>query len=545
MSAPVAGKRNPVHGVTGFLSDALPDAKEQELTTQLVDELKRNKNFESPDETKERKTVLEQLQRIATEFVKGVARKKGLSQALINETDGQIFTFGSYHLGVYGPGSDIDTLLVSPKHVSRSDFFEDFPSILRRMAPKDAITELKPVPDAYVPIMKIVYSGIDIDLIFACILQTTISPNIDLRDDNHLRGLDEVDLRCLNGKRVTDEILTLVPQKKTFRHALRAVKLWAQRRAVYANVMGFPGGVAWALMVARICQMYPNAVGSKLIIKFFHLISQWKWPQPVMLKNIDEGPFPARIWNPLQNRSDCNHLMPIITPAFPSMCATHNITPSTKKVIAKELIRARDISGKIFDGKLAWSALFEKHSFFTKDYKYYLSIVCASREMEPQQKWSGLVESKVRKLTSSIEQANASIELARPFTKGFERVHECRSEEQVSEVFHGSLDYQVKAAGTIATDVSKDPAHDALAEGNTEKLQSNGQSNGASNGDAKATEQKPVRVYTTTYYVGILLAEGNKSLDISFSTNDFIRQCKDWPQYTEAMNSVKVIYTRK
>jgi len=97
------------------------------------------------------------------------------------------------------------------------------------MAPPGAIEELTPVTDAFVPIIKLEYSGISIDLIFAQLLVTSVPVSLDLKDKGLLRGLDETDLRCLNGTRVTDEILTLVPQVKTFRHALRAIKLWAQR----------------------------------------------------------------------------------------------------------------------------------------------------------------------------------------------------------------------------------------------------------------------------------------------------------------------------
>ena len=72
-------------------------------------------------------------------------------------------------------------------------------------------------------------------------------------------------------------------------------------RAIYANVMGFPGGVAWAMMVANICQSYPQACGSVVVGKFFHLMGTWNWPRPVMLKDIDENPpgMHARIWNPM------------------------------------------------------------------------------------------------------------------------------------------------------------------------------------------------------------------------------------------------------
>ena len=191
-------------------------------------------------------------------------------------------------------------MVVAPKHVSREDFFADFPPLLEQMAPEGSITELKPVPDAFVPIIKLEYSDISIDLIFTRLLQQSIPTTLDLKDNSLLRGLDEVDLRCVNGTRVTDEILTLVPQVKTFRTALRAVKLWAQRRAIYSNVMGFPGGVAWAMLVARICQFYPQASGSTIVNKFFNILSDWKWPQPVLLKQIDDGPLPnVRIWNPV------------------------------------------------------------------------------------------------------------------------------------------------------------------------------------------------------------------------------------------------------
>ena len=116
-----------------------------------------------------------------------------------------------------------------PKHVQRDVFFEHFPSFLEQLAPPGDIEQLTPVPDAFVPIIKLVFSGIEIDLIFARLSQASVPLDLDLKNNNILRGLDEKDQRSLNGTRVTDEILSLVPQPKTFRTALRAIKLWAQR----------------------------------------------------------------------------------------------------------------------------------------------------------------------------------------------------------------------------------------------------------------------------------------------------------------------------
>lgn len=193
--------------------------------------------------------MLRTLQKVTLEFVKTLSKKKGLPQTIINEAGGKIFTFGSYRLGVFGPGtvylcqtqaitcltfvigSDIDTLIVVPKHIGREDFFEHFPALLEQMSPPGAIEELKAVTDAFVPIIKLEYSGISIDLIFVRLMVTSVPVSLDLKDNSLLRGLDETDLRCVNGTRVTDEVLSLVPQVKTFRHALRTIKLWAQRTA--------------------------------------------------------------------------------------------------------------------------------------------------------------------------------------------------------------------------------------------------------------------------------------------------------------------------
>ena len=46
-------------------------------------------------------------------------------------------------------------------------------------------------------------------------------------------------------------------------------------RAIYSNVNGFLGGVAWAMLVARICQLYPNAVAGAIVSRFFIIMHQW------------------------------------------------------------------------------------------------------------------------------------------------------------------------------------------------------------------------------------------------------------------------------
>jgi poly(A) polymerase len=209
---------------------------------------------------------------LVKKFVRDIALNNGLSQTAADAAGGKIFTFGSYRLGVHGPGSDIDTLCVVPKHVSREDFFSVFEAMLREM---DGATEVAGVPEAYVPIITATISGVPIDFLMARLALSSVPDDLSLQDDNLLRNLDDRCVRSLNGSRLVDELLRLVPNVQTFREALRCIKLWAQRKAIYSNVNGFLGGVAWAMLVARICQLYPNAVSGAIVSRFFIILYQW------------------------------------------------------------------------------------------------------------------------------------------------------------------------------------------------------------------------------------------------------------------------------
>lgn len=130
---------------------------------------------------------------------------------------------------------------------------------------------------------------IQVDLLCASLPMSTVPDDLNVDDSTLLTKMDGASIRSLNGTRVADSILNLVPDVDTFRIAVRCIKLWAMRRAIYSNVVGFPGGVAWAIMVARVCQFYPNACASTVVSKFFNLIARWSWPQPVMLCREEEN----------------------------------------------------------------------------------------------------------------------------------------------------------------------------------------------------------------------------------------------------------------
>lgn len=89
--------------------------------------------YESNDESLLREDVLSKLDALVKEWSRRVADHLGLADS-VGDGGARIYTFGSYRLGVHGPGADIDTLCVGPRHVLREvHFFGSDPWCLQKM----------------------------------------------------------------------------------------------------------------------------------------------------------------------------------------------------------------------------------------------------------------------------------------------------------------------------------------------------------------------------------------------------------------------------
>lgn len=104
-------------------------------------------------------------------------------------------------------------------------------------------SHIQAITEAYLPILKLVYKGIDIDLLCCQVTVPYITSNFDISDDDCVTGIDEKSLLSLNGMkylnnlfntliflgcRVNEKILSLVPSIPNFKSALRGIKIWAQ-----------------------------------------------------------------------------------------------------------------------------------------------------------------------------------------------------------------------------------------------------------------------------------------------------------------------------
>ncbi len=117
--------------------------------------------------------------------------------------------------------------------------------------------------------------------------------------------------------------------------------------------------------------------------------------------------------------------MPIITPTYPHLNSTFNVTSSTLKLIQDKMARAHRLCKRIFDGEESWVTLFKVgkkrgigapgHRRFSDrpglsllfqtnhifhEYDHFLVVIATANNYI---QWFGLIESKIRHFLSNIE----------------------------------------------------------------------------------------------------------------------------------------------
>lgn len=153
-----------------------------------------------------------------------------------------------------------------------------------------------------------------------------------------------------------------------------------------------------------------------------------------MLCSIEEDELGFPIWDPRKNPRDRTHHMPIITPAYPCMNSSYNVSISTLRVMMEQfqfgnriceviamyyssscssfiliyripllLLFVSDLCfiQEIELNKTNWAALFEPYLFF-EAYKNYLQVDITAADTDDLRTWKGWVESRLRQLTLKV-----------------------------------------------------------------------------------------------------------------------------------------------
>lgn len=185
--------------------------------------------------------------------------------------------------------------------------------------------------DAFVPLITFVYKEIDIDLIFAFVGDVK-SNYVDIDISN----LDNKTVLALNGYRTTEKICSVIPNMETFRYLLRSIKNWAKSLEIYSNKYCYMNGISLSIMAAYICMNNFKRGKQDLLREFFKVFANWNWNIPVSLFPITDTLQGHRSWNG-NNPNDNKHHMKIITPLYPHINTTYNVTKSSSWLIQKYL----------------------------------------------------------------------------------------------------------------------------------------------------------------------------------------------------------------
>ncbi|OQR75759.1 poly(A) polymerase gamma-like [Tropilaelaps mercedesae] len=385
--------------------------------------------FECPPQVSERYEVTNRVLSLFKTWLYHVMDAKGLREALHGAPSFRMRQFGSLRLGVQDVTSDIDLCFVGPRWISREEFFSSFPkltSILLTTCKTSTFidpmyvflscaadvkleqyphefTKLSVLPLAFVPVIRVTCRNFGIDIVFARAEVDEISRELDLLSSSTIESL-VTDIRCvrsLNGYRVTEVVLRFVPRYRVFQLALKTIRFWAKCHKIYSHTLGYLGGVSWAILVAKVCTIYPKAGAARIVNKFFLVMSQWRWPEPVMLLPEGYGASP-HLWSITQMPWD---IMPIITPVYPQQNSSFNVSKSTLLVMKNAFTEGLRITDAVLLEDVDWEKLFEPMDIFSL-YEHFviLQTVRHNTDADDKELWVISVERCMKKFLNGIDQ---------------------------------------------------------------------------------------------------------------------------------------------
>lgn len=362
------------------------------------------------------KEIIIKLKYLIRIWIKGLLiLKNDILKNTNNIFKGELLVFGSLKLDSFTKDSDIDTVCVVPNFINREeDFFNKFYALLK-VEPN--INDLVAITDANVPLIKLTFCNIKIDILFAKLSKNVLSENLEeilLSPEKVLQNFEEEkSLLSINGVITCDLILKCVPNQDNFKKTLKYVKLWAKKKGLYSSLMGYLGGVSWSILVAKICQLFPNYEPSKLFEKFFLIYNRW---------DFDEISITINSIGNIENRSNTYKFIKdkyidkdkgcitILTPGFPFQNCAYNVSANSLNFIREQIRDTVDLIIKIKQGKSDWKLIFEKYnpfSIFNTFLEFRLREEPKKVNRENNKcnfpKWKGHFENKIRRFLKVLE----------------------------------------------------------------------------------------------------------------------------------------------
>ncbi|KAH9254558.1 hypothetical protein BASA81_007306 [Batrachochytrium salamandrivorans] len=322
-------------------------------------------------------------------------------------TNLQLAVFGSFRLGVSQDSDDIDACLVVPQALTRAHFFDEGPlSLIGLLRIKCEV--VLAIQTAYVPLIKLVWDGIEVDLVFASLSKHEVVPDSvfhELFDDSEAAtGMDGKSRLSLGGVRVTEALLRLVspPRREQFRLVLRTLRHWAKQRGLYNNKFGFWGGINFAIVATLVCQLHPTISSEQVLVsKAMKLVCEWPWPKPLQVLLLTSGSASLPT-SPTRSRGDW---MPILTPHVNSNSAV-SVTAITKQLLLQDFAQSHRF---ILEQPGDWRGFFHpaRGGFFHRFPAYgqvsARYLIRHKLDFPRARQWLLFVESRIRRLCDLLE----------------------------------------------------------------------------------------------------------------------------------------------
>jgi poly(A) polymerase len=348
-----------------------------------------------------------------------------------------MFVSGSYKMGVHTEDADIDVVFVVPDTLPRTRVFTDF---LRFMQGRPDVSGLQPLPDARVPIIGLALDGQEFDIMTCHVPSMHMHtlhdgcralPTRELLLDTYdwMNGADEASILSFSGPRVTEIVLRAAPEerKRDFLLALRYLRLWAQRRAIYSNKCGYFGGVNLSLLTCFVALRRPAAVAAALVGHVFAFFAGWRWSKATTVAFIDDTTrCPAWLrsfeWSPV--RTDA---MVVLTPCFPRTNSMFSASDYTRNILQNEFRRGSRYFGAGLQGGWAQAAatggdVAAAVSFLGAVCRPYPGLACCPRfvrvtitteDTPVGRTWQGYVEAQIRYLVWYMSRQDLAVKTFR------------------------------------------------------------------------------------------------------------------------------------
>ncbi|KAK2946369.1 putative poly(A) polymerase [Blattamonas nauphoetae] len=207
-----------------------------------------------------------------------------------------------------------------------------------------------------------------------------------------LHKLNQSNHRTLSGIATSEYFRQLLDRSPHIKHVLCYVRAWAKAKGIYGTLYGFPGGLAWTVMVICVAELSQEKDEFTLLRIVFKLLEDWDWSVNAM--SLGNGPV-KRTANDLD-------AMIVYPPMNPISNCTHSVTPSHLSRIQTELRKATIslLRHKTFSPAALESPL-RPTPFFTL-FPSFVEVVFADRDPALAAEWASTGLFHLRALNDAL-----------------------------------------------------------------------------------------------------------------------------------------------